>query len=73
MKSRSIFALFFSLVLILSLSIPAFAAKGDTGDWEILAKSALLIDPDTEEIRDHVTVGGTQGTSEGNANENTGR
>jgi len=50
MRTRRFFALFFSLILIACLSLPAFAAKDDTGDWDILAKAALLIDPETEEI-----------------------
>ena len=51
MKTRRFFALFFSLLLALTL-LPsaALAADGDTGDWEIAAKAALLADPDTGEI-----------------------
>jgi len=50
MKNRRFISLFFSLVIMLGLAAPAFAAKDDTGDWEVAAKAALLIDPDTEEI-----------------------
>ncbi len=53
MKIRRIFAVFFSLLLAVTLSVDAFAADGDVGslpDGEAAAKAALLIDPDTEEI-----------------------
>ena len=50
MKTRRFFALFFCAVLMFLLAAPAYAADGDVGDWEIAAKAALLIDPDTEEI-----------------------
>ena len=50
MKIRRLFSLFFCLVLALSLAAPARAAADDVGDWEVEAKAALLIDPDTEEI-----------------------
>ena len=50
MKTRRFFALFFCAVLMFLLAVPAYAADGDVGDWEIAAKAALLIDPDTEEI-----------------------
>ena len=50
MKSRRIFSFFFCLVLLASLLAPARAAKDDTGDLEVEAKAALLIDPDTEEL-----------------------
>ena len=50
MKFRRFFAIFLSLLLTLCLYVPTFAAEGDVGDWEVLAKAALLADPDTEEI-----------------------
>lgn len=50
MKIRRFFSLFFCCVLFLRLTAPALAAQDDVGDWEIAAKAALLIDPDTEEI-----------------------
>lgn len=50
MKTRRFFSFFFCVLVLLNLSAPAFAAKDDTGDWEVEAKAALLIDPDTEEI-----------------------
>ena len=50
MKFRRFLALFFSLVLIVTLGASALAADGDTGDWEVAAKAALLADPDTGEI-----------------------
>ena len=50
MKTRRFFSLFFTAFLLLGLTVPARAAEGDTGDWEVAAKAALLIDPDTEEI-----------------------
>ena len=50
MKNRRFLSFFFSLVILLTLAAPAYAAKDDVGDWEVAAKAALLIDPDTEEI-----------------------
>ena len=64
MKIRRIYALFFSLLVLLSLSSPALAASGgqepdpappaaeeeEEPPFHIEAKAALLIDPDTEEI-----------------------
>ena len=50
MKTRRFFSFFFCILVLLNLSVPAFAADGDVGDWEVEAKAALLIDPDTEEI-----------------------
>ncbi len=50
MKNRRFLSFFFSLVILLTLTAPAYAAKDDVGDWEVAAKAALLIDPDTEEI-----------------------
>jgi len=50
MKFRRFFALFLSLVLTLCLYVPSLAADEDVGDWEVLAKAALLVDPDTGEI-----------------------
>ena len=48
MKTRRFFSLFFCVLT--SLLAPARAAKDDTGDLEVEAKAALLIDPDTEEL-----------------------
>lgn len=50
MKTRRLFSLFFSALLLITLSSTAWAADGDTGDWEVAAKAALLVDPDSEEI-----------------------
>ena len=50
MKNRRFLSFFFSLDILFTLAAPAYAAKDDTGDWEVAAKAALLIDPDTEEI-----------------------
>ena len=50
MKNRRFLSLFFCLVLIFTLGSSALAAEGDTGDWEVAAKAALLADPDTGEI-----------------------
>ena len=50
MKTRRFFPVFLSLLLFVSLITPARAAEGDIGDWEVEAKAALLLDPDTEEI-----------------------
>ncbi len=49
-KNRRFLSFFFSLVILLTLAAPAYAAKDDVGDWEVAAKAALLIDPDTEEV-----------------------
>ena len=50
MKFHRVCALFFSLFFLLNLSVPALAADGDMGDWEVAAKAALLADPDSGEI-----------------------
>jgi len=50
MKFRRFFALFLSLLLSLCLFVPTLAAENDVGDWEVLAKAALLADPDTGEV-----------------------
>lgn len=50
MKNRRFFSLFFCAILLFTLASPALAAKDDVGDWEVAAKAALLLDPDTEEI-----------------------
>lgn len=50
MKTRRFFSVFFSLLLAFSLSATALAVEGDTGDWDVAAKAALLVDPDTDEI-----------------------
>ena len=50
MKTRRFFSFFFCLIVLTSLLAPARAAKDDTGDLEVEAKAALLIDPDTEEV-----------------------
>ena len=50
MSFRRFFSVFLALVLALSLSLPAFAAQDDVGDWEVEAKAALLADPETGEI-----------------------
>lgn len=50
MKIRRFFALFLSLLLTLCLYMPSMAAGEDVGEWEVLAKAALLADPDTGEI-----------------------
>lgn len=50
MKFRRFFALFLSLLLSFCLFVPTLAAESDVGDWEVLAKAALLADPDTGEI-----------------------
>jgi len=50
MQTRRFLSLFFTLLLMGSLLLPAHAAQGDTGDWDISAKAALLADPDTGEI-----------------------
>ena len=50
MKIRRFFSLFFALILVFSLAQPALAAGAEEGPFEVEAKAALLIDPDTEEI-----------------------
>lgn len=50
MKNRRFLSLFFCFLLIFTLGSSALAAEGDTGDWEVAAKAALLADPDTGEI-----------------------
>lgn len=50
MKNRRFLSLFFCFLLIFTLGSSALAADGDTGDWEVAAKAALLADPDTGEI-----------------------
>ena len=50
MKTRRFFSLFFTLLLLLQLTAPARAAQDDIGDWDVEARAALLIDPDTEEV-----------------------
>ena len=50
MKFRRLLAVFFCLILALNLGATAFAAKDDVGDWEVAAKAAILIDPDTDEV-----------------------
>ena len=50
MKTRRFFSFFFCLIVLTSLLAPARAPKEDTGDLEVEAKAALLIDPDTEEL-----------------------
>lgn len=50
MKFRRLFAVFFSLLLALNLCVPALAAQGDIGDWDVAAKAAILADPDTGEV-----------------------
>lgn len=65
MKIRRFYALFFSLLILMSLSVPALAAgqepavepeipeepeAADDGVFRVEAKAALLIDPDTEEL-----------------------
>ena len=50
MKNRRFLSLFFCLILVFTLGTSALAAEGDTGDWEVAAKAALLADPDTGEI-----------------------
>lgn len=50
MKTRRFFSVFFCLLLAFSLAAPARAEEGDTGDWEVAAKAALLADPDTGEV-----------------------
>ncbi len=50
MNFRRFFAVFFSLLLTVQLCCPVFAAGDDVGDWEVEAKAALLIDPETGEL-----------------------
>lgn len=50
MKFRRIFTVFFSLLLVFQLCCASFAAQEDVGDWDVLAKAALLLDPETGEI-----------------------
>ncbi len=50
MKFRRFFSVFLSFVIAAGLSVSAFAAQDDVGDWEVLAKAALLADPETGEI-----------------------
>ena len=50
MKTRRFFSLFFCVLIALSLSEAALAAKDDTGDLDVEAKAALLADPETGEI-----------------------
>ena len=50
MKTRRFFSLFFCVLIALSLSEAALAAKDDMGDLDVEAKAALLADPETGEI-----------------------
>ncbi len=50
MKIKRFLSAFFCLILTFTLSAPALAADDDVGDWDVEARAALLIDPDTEEI-----------------------
>ena len=50
MKFRRFFAVFLSLILALNLCAVAFAQQDSVGDWDVLAKAALLVDDETEEI-----------------------
>ena len=50
MKFRRFFTVFFSLLLVFQLCCTSLATEGDVGDWEVLAKAALLTDPETGEI-----------------------
>ncbi|MDE7244841.1 MAG: D-alanyl-D-alanine carboxypeptidase [Oscillospiraceae bacterium] len=50
MKTSRFFCIFFCLLLLLNLTVPALAAEDDFGDFDVAAKAALLIDPETEEI-----------------------
>lgn len=50
MKFRRFFTVFLSLLLVLQFSSVSFAAEGDVGDWEVQAKAALLVDPETGEV-----------------------
>ena len=42
MKFRRFFALFLSLLISAQLCVTSFAAEGDVGDWEVLAKAGTL-------------------------------
>ena len=50
MKFRRFFTVFLSLLLVFQIVTVSFAAEEDVGDWEVLAKAALLLDPETGEI-----------------------
>lgn len=50
MKFRRFFSVFLSLLVAIQLCCTSFAAEGDVGDWEVLAKAALLVDPETGEM-----------------------
>lgn len=50
MKFRRFLSFFLCLILSFSLCAVSYAAEDDVGDWEVLAKAALLADPDTGEI-----------------------
>lgn len=50
MKFRRFFSVFFALLIAAQLCCTSFAAEGDVGDWEVLAKAALLVDPETGEV-----------------------
>ena len=50
MKFRRFFSVFFALLISVQLCSISFAAEGDIGDWEVLAKAALLVDPETGEV-----------------------
>lgn len=50
MKFRRFFSVFFALLIAVQLCCTSFAAEGDVGDWEVLAKAALLVDPETGEV-----------------------
>ena len=50
MKFHRFFTVFFSLLIVFQLCCTSFAAEETVGNWEVLAKSALLIDPETGEI-----------------------
>ena len=43
MKNRRFLSFFFSLVILLTLTAPAYAAKDDVGDWEVAAKAPRRI------------------------------
>ena len=51
MKTRRFFSLFFTALLLLGLTVPARAAEGDTGDWEVAANAPQHIKPDTHYIK----------------------
>lgn len=50
MKFRRFFSVFLSLLVAVQLCCTSFAAEDDVGDWEVLAKAALLVDPETGEV-----------------------